>query len=959
MVGAAGLTPAHAQELRCLPCAAIHTADPTALAASLDLDTTAESPPQLLVKWNAELADPTATAAAAAAVGERGALPVVSLETRAPAPILDHVAPLEVDLENFAAVARRLGDETILQIVWSPESGEWTPDGYGFLIKRAAVTITGAAPEARILTAPLPADEASLRSLWAEDISAYIDLIALAPAPADEIGAAIRVLGTLDPGRQIFVDAVDAAADSSAALLPSTQAAGAGAAGAFVRLTSPANSDALATLVLLAHELSGDVSLDPFVVPTGARSAWTFVRGDDLSLRVIFEPRDGETTLEFPDRFLARPVLAGTRGEGRTLPMRRREEGLHVTVRDAPAVALLRLDRLTATEIEGLEGLEDEVTIADARQMSVEEILSRLQAFEDDQSRRVSHYSATNTSHLRFQLQTATTVETTFRGPIFFERNSGYDWAWQEFLVNGIRWRGKRIPRIPLIQPERAAAQPLEIHFTREYRYRLRGTKRIRGRDCWVVEFKPAAAVENRSLYQGTVWIDREIFARVRTRAVQVGLKGDVISNEETLDYSPLHADGSDGEWSRNSVFLPTRTVGQQLWSLFNSTTLVETESELSSIVINGADFEDRRDAVRTSDSTMVRDTEAGLRYLVTDDSGERVVQDKLKPGRLFLAGGVFWDDSVDFPLPLAGADYFNLDFKGTGAQVNSFFTVGLIQASIADPSFLGSRWDIGADAFAIAFSGTDETFRNGIELPSEEIESRPAEIEFELGRPLGAFFKFGLEYGLESRNYDRTSSTAEDFAVPSDTTTQSLGLALSYSRAGYRLRLRGANHRRSDWDPWGFAGNTDYDTRHKTYSRWDASFAKSWHLQNFKRFGLEMQYLDGSDLDRFSKYEFGFFSDVSVHGYQNNKVRAQSASAIHLSYGLEIGEVFRITGVGDAAWASDPATGLRDELLAGVGVAGTVTGPWQTLIRLDAGVAVAGPDDGVSLFLAVLKLFG
>ena len=42
------------------------------------------------------------------------------------------------------------------------------------------------------------------------------------------------------------------------------------------------------------------------------------------------------------------------RGEGRTLPMRRREEGLHVTVRDAPAVALLRLDRLTATEIEGL-----------------------------------------------------------------------------------------------------------------------------------------------------------------------------------------------------------------------------------------------------------------------------------------------------------------------------------------------------------------------------------------------------------------------------------------------------------------------------------------------------------------------------------------------------------------------------------------------------------------------------
>ena len=33
--------------------------------------------------------------------------------------------------------------------------------------------------------------------------------------------------------------------------------------------------------------------------------------------------------------------------------------------------------------------------------------------------------------------------------------------------------------------------------------------------------------------------------------------------------------------------------------------------------------------------------------------------------------------------------------------------------------------------------------------------------------------------------------------------------------------------------------------------------------------------------------------------------------------------------------------------------------GPWQTIVNLDLGVAVAGPDDGVSLFLTFLKLFG
>ena len=39
------------------------------------------------------------------------------------------------------------------------------------------------------------------------------------------------------------------------------------------------------------------------------------------------------------------------------------------------------------------------------------------------------------------------------------------------------------------VQPEKAAAVPLQIHFTKQYRYRLRGTDRVNGRDAWVVDF--------------------------------------------------------------------------------------------------------------------------------------------------------------------------------------------------------------------------------------------------------------------------------------------------------------------------------------------------------------------------------------------------------------------------------------------------------------------------------------
>ena len=118
------------------------------------------------------------------------------------------------------------------------------------------------------------------------------------------------------------------------------------------------------------------------------------------------------------------------------------------------------------------------------------------------------------------------------------------------------------------------------------------------------------------------------------------------------------------------------------------------------------------------------------------------------------------------------------------------------------------------------------------------------------------------------------------------------------------------------------------------------------------------MEYVDGSNLDRFSKYGFGLFSDIRVHGYQIDKVRADEALATHLRYGFDLGTLLRLDLVGDVAWATDVDAGLDQELLAGVGLAGTFPGPGRTLINLDLGVAVAGPDEGISVLLVVLKLF-
>ncbi|MCH9647515.1 MAG: hypothetical protein K0U98_04705 [Deltaproteobacteria bacterium] len=687
-----------------------------------------------------------------------------------------------------------------------------------------------------------------------------------------------------------------------------------------------------------------------------------------MSLRIIARSPPGADNLDliFPDNQLKRPRrIDSISGEAEDLfGQKRTEEGLALNLSSPSEVVLLTLDRMSAEEIEGLQGLEERLTVADERQIPVEEILRRLQGFDDAQARRLQHYRALNTTHMRFQFGTGVQgLEATFEGDFFFRQGQGFDWAWQTFFVNGVRWRGKKLPEIPLVQPEKAAALPLEIHFSKEYSYRLRGTEVVDGRDCWIVDFNPNAdPLPGKTLHRGSVWVDREHFGRVRTRALQVGLEGEVLSNEETFYFSPVTPTGEPGPWTPDSFWLPTRVVGQQLLSVLNATTVVEKETLLTAIDINSDGFEEQRQAVLDSETTMVRDTDKGMRYLVKDkESGERVVQEEFRKNRAFALAGVFWDESLDFPLPLAGIDYFSFDFKGTGKQVNIFFAGVLLIGNIADPDVFGSKWDAGANLFAFAISSGNTVFRDGRESFAEEIDSRPASFSLFLGRPLGSYGKLDLTYSLRRTDFSTADETDDTFALPTDHFTHVAQMELKYNRSGFRFVAEGSHHMRSDWEAWGLPGTPERDSFNedtKEYDRWGAAIAKTWWLPKFQKVGVELEYKDGRNLDRFSKYEFGIFSDIRVHGYQQDRVRADRAWGAHLSYGFEVGELLRLQLVGDGIFATDAEAGLEDEFLGGIGLEGTFLGPWQTIVRMDLGAAVAGPDDGFAAMLTFLKLF-
>jgi hypothetical protein len=957
--------PVTAQLLPCKPCVGIQVERPMELLAALEAEPRLGKDDVLFVGWNLDL-DGTAELGAAQRIEESGAIPWLRLRFVTPSPLSAHLEQLEAELEHASAIAAAAGDRARYQILWEPDNDSSSASSsrdYAFLVKRAAVAVTGAQVTAQVVSTPLPNDAQTLRDLFAEEVAAYLEGVALEPDAVGGGQAALDLVMELDPGAAIIADATPLPHPGSKALALAAAQSAAGYDISFFKVPE-GEPPSLLPFKILAAEFRGDLSFDPYSTPRsgGGAVAWSFVRGEDLDLRVIVDSSavEDETVLTFSDRYLRRPesidladgAVRGMYGQ------RGAEGGFELRWQPREPITVLRLERPGAAEIAGTSGVEEKVTVLSARPLPVEEILRRLQAVEDAQSRRIHTYQGINSTHLRFQFGTEG-LEVTFQGELFYRQGQGYDWAWQKFNLNGLRWKGRQFPKVPLIQPERAANMPLSILFRPDYLYSLRGSETVDGRDCWVVDFRPLSLDDDRSLYRGTVWIDRELFVRVRSRAVQLGLRGDVLSNEETVFYSPVDMAGAPASWTAGHNWLPLRMVSQQLWSVFNGSLVVEKETLLSEVRLNDPGFEDRRQELLASDYTMVRDTDEGIRYLVRDKkTGERKVQEKLSSNRIFLGGGVFYDPSLEYPLPLLGVDFFSLDFRDSGSQVNVFFGGALLTGSYADPQFLGSRFDFGADVFAIAVRGSDTLYRDGIEVPEEEVQQRPLSAQFNLGHPLGKFAKLTLTYRLQHTDYAASDNTSPEFVIPVDHFTHTFRVGGTYSRFGYRFRLNGALSRRSDWQPWGLPDSTDYDPDHEQFLRWRAVLAKTFYFSNFRRAGIDLQYVDGRNLDRFSKYELGFFSDVRVRGYESNRIRAERAFSATLSYGLEMGELFRLQGLADTAWVTDQTSGLDNEFAAGVGIAGTVIGPWQTIVRIDLGKAVAGPDDSFTIFATFLKLW-
>lgn len=834
------------------------------------------------------------------------------------------------------------------------------PQAAAFAIKQVAATIQGEGLAGSSIGWASSIDE--LQTMESSGVLPYIDRLIVPAAILDD---ATIWLASNSPATRVGVIApagTDSAWYQAAALLAR------GADRAWI------DGEDLPPFDPLNELLAGDFSRDPStriraMTPQGTdldiRVA-TFVRGTDLRTVAIPEPpATAPYILVVDDATAVRPRLATP-----TSPVmdasdsgRRGSDLLVGIARVGPVILTWDRDLDLGESV-----ARESVDVAGSRTPAVEEIIRRHQAWARLQDANETDWIARNLTTLRFSITAGERFEASFAGDQFHRADGPVDWAWEELYINGVRWKRTGIPEIPLVQPEKVTRLPLEILFTDDYTYELNGERDLDGVPAWEVRFAPKpGTVSDDPLYRGTVWIDQRNWAPIRTTRIQLGMKGsETLSNEETIEYqafrratsepvSPAVAASTD---PRDYLWLPVRVIAQQVLSIMGRTLPVERRSDLSDIRIAPADFDQQLEEKLASDLRMVRDTERGMRYLAKDEEGERYVKETTESGQYFLIGGLHHDESFDYPVvPLGGVNYFDFDLLERGLQANVFFAGAILSASVADPSLFGTRISAGLDTFALAIPFENTMTRDGEEVSGEAVMNRPMVLAARAGHPFLEFGKIDFAVGLNWQHYEAADDTAENFIIPTDTLVVVPGVDIRYERAGWLLSAFGEYGHRSDWEPWGRP--EEYSDEQRSYRRWGATIGKSFFLPSFQRIGVEVNWLDGSDLDRFSKYELGFFGAQRVRGIRSGSIRAEEALIAHLSYGFVFNDQLRLEAFYDHALLTDSITGWDREAVQGVGLSGQIMGPWGTLLRLDLGKSIgSNAQDGFVADVILLKIF-
>ncbi|HET9360905.1 MAG TPA: hypothetical protein VFO58_14235 [Vicinamibacterales bacterium] len=858
---------------------------------------------------------------------------------------LGSAATVESDAwtSSIQAVAEHLrGTVTGYQIEAAPTAD---PREYAFRLKLAAVRIKAIDPQVFIAQATArPADAVWLSAVYAEGTAPYVDVAPLAAGDGRASNAADAVeaiVAAADPtaARLLVGVPLGDPAQSADRLLKTTltRLADAGSAGSTFEGDSDALSAALTAAARLTDLLTGQLLLI-----------------DDVGVSLAIEANGGEVTASVPHRVLYNVSNGGTylvywneTGVNDRLAVRLVDQGGRAPmVRDpirGDVVAVQGFSWDATTKVSRMEtpssatplvvdfnyGAANQfVSRADvsaARALSVEEIVARHQRAQAAQSLTFTTVIADLLQKYHFRPTSVQVFDVVTENRYFLAPDS-VEWEERSFSVNGAHWGPDR-PDLPLLQAEKVLTLPLDLRLTAEYRYRLERTETVGERPSYVVAFEPNDA--HHTSYRGWVWIDAGNFQRVKLQTIQTHLDGPIISNEEITTYEPI------GSANGPPVFLPVRLSAKQILLIAGRNVLLEKEQWFSGFRVDAPDFDAERQAARRGPRVMFRDTAAGVRYLVKRED-ERVVKDRVTTSSKALAMGTTIDPTFAFPLPIFGINYLNFDFRGTGGQMALLFGGVFALGNLQTPKVGRTPFDASVDFFAIAVPGTDQRFDATGERVDERVLTIPMSTGVNLGYQFTPFQKVVVGYAFRYDAYFRDQNTADDFVIPSSTVSHGASVAYEFSRHGYRVGAGASTFLRTSWEAWGRPG--DYEPGQRTYQRYSVAGGKDFLFGPFQSVHVGAGWYGGAQLDRFSSYQFGLFSEPRMHGVPAAGIRFPELALVHGSYSFNIYDIYRFDLFLDHARGRDPTDDAVWQPVTGTGVAVTLKAPWNTMFTADVG---------------------
>jgi hypothetical protein len=807
----------------------------------------------------------------------------------------------------------------------------------GFFIKTTAVNIrAGDAQAATIVGGIGDADADWLQSLYAEDIAPYVDAIGLDAGSTST--AVIAAVEKSDASSAIVLlgEPLGAVPDAGAQQFVTRQLSviGSKIAGATYSGPQPVIAAALTPIATLRGMFEQEiVALDPGAAAPKLTRGGADVASEvqvrmvfgvgTLTNYVIYEGGTAPFEITLVEPTGTRPAVVDVLRGTRTAPRAFRY--------DAPKqTAVLELAAATRPQVVDwdtgqISGFVQRDEVASKALPTVAEIISRHQQAQTAQDASLRTYVTNASMDQHFRPNAVEGGFDVVTENKMFVEGTQTEWEELSFTLNGTRW-GPNRPAFPLLQAEKVLSLPLDLRLDSDYRYSMAGVEDVEGRPAFALRFDPVD--DEKSLYRGTVWIDRETYRKVKVQTVQTKLVSPILSSEEIQYF------GEVGKLDGQPIHLMTRLVGRQIMLIAGRNLMVERGIKFDTFQLNPADFETQRAGARVGNNIMYRDTEQGLRYLAKKD-GERVVQEATTSATAALVG-VNYDPSYDYPLPLLGVNYLNFNFLGNkDTQAAVVFGGVLALVNVQRAKLLGERVDGSLDLFAIAVKGNDRAYNEVGEIETQRLNTRPFSTGFNLGWQVGQFQKFIGNYQFRYDAISSSDTTAASFTVPVSTVTNGIGGGFEWKQAGYAFFAGGMANYRAQWEEWGEPG--DYRPEDKSYLKYSASLTKDF-IFGFHKIHVNAAYYGGKRLDRFSAYQFGMFDENKVHGVPSSGVRFGELAMFRGSYAFNLFDQHRLEVFIDSAYGRDYRVPAEWRPITGIGIGGNTRGPFNTLIRGDFG---------------------